>query len=144
MKFNFTLLSFNVLSETYLVRHQQELYSSYPPRVLQWQHRRDLIIKEILSTNPDIVCLQEVDNSYFYEFYSPALSGFGFAGHFLPRTKYRIADGVAIFYRKVLFKLLDCRSVDMDKGAGVLKSSNVALIALLEPIIPKHPWEKTG
>lgn len=136
MQRNFTVLSFNTLSQSYLVRHQRELYSQNSTRALQWEWRRDLIIEEILSKTPDIVCLQEVDDVHYHDFYSPVLGRFGFSGRFNPRRlDGSKPDGVAIFYRSSQFNLLECHPVDLNKRAGILTRDNVALIAVLEPIV---------
>lgn len=82
-----TVLSFNVLAQTYLLRHQHQLYSLHSPAALKWERRREIIIDEILSKNPDVVCLQEVEGRHFHDFFSPVLAKYGFVGRFNPRCR---------------------------------------------------------
>lgn len=145
MQRNFIVLSFNTLSQCYLMRHQRELYSRHSPEALQWERRRDLIIGEILEKTPDIVCLQEVDDVHFQDFYSPVLEKFGFSGRFNPRRlDGSKPDGVAIFYRTSTFNLLECHPVDLNKRTGILTRDNVALILVFEPICVVDQVEKKG
>ena len=131
-----TVLSFNVLSQSYLVRHQSELYSGHSPSALRWENRRHLIIEEILDQAPDVVCLQEVETPHYHDFFEPVLTQSGFVGVFHPRCLDRSKpDGVAIFYRGDKFHLLERHPVNMNKGAGILTRDNVALVLVLEPIV---------
>ena len=142
-----TVLSFNVLSQTYLVRHQSELYLHHSPSALEWIRRRELIIEEILVKRPDVVCLQEVESRHFHDFFSPVLAKYGFVGVFQPRCRPENdmkPDGVAIFYRDAKFHLLESHPVDMNKGVGVLTRDNVALIAVLEPVADVEAVDAKG
>lgn len=52
---NFTLMSYNILSEDNMLRHP-DLYSFCPPDALKWPNRGGRILKEIELNNPDILC----------------------------------------------------------------------------------------
>ena len=46
-------------------------------RVLDWSSRRWRVVEEILSHQPDLVCLQEVDH---YHYISASLASTGYSG----------------------------------------------------------------
>lgn len=80
-----------------------------PPAALDWHTRRWRLIQEILTTDPDIVCLQEVDH---FNLLQRALGSVGYAGHFTPKPDSPCLylpdnngpDGCAIFYRTDRFR----------------------------------------
>ena len=53
------------------------------PITINWSHRRDLILHEILQYNPDIITLQECD--HFYDWFLPLLQAEGYDGVFAPK-----------------------------------------------------------
>ncbi|KAJ1951685.1 Glucose-repressible alcohol dehydrogenase transcriptional effector, partial [Dispira parvispora] len=59
-----TVMSYNILSSRYATPQQ---YGYVPSWALDWDHRRDIILKEILERDADIVCLQELETSEFYD-----------------------------------------------------------------------------
>jgi len=101
---------YNVLAEKYAT---QERHSYTPCWALEWQYRKERIINEILSNNPDIVCLQEVEAKHFRDFFQVELTRAGYAGVFRPKSRARTmedwdqVDGCAIFYKTSQFELLE-------------------------------------
>ena len=55
----FTIMTYNVLAENYATRSQ---YGYCPSWALGWSYRKNLILKEILTNQADIVCLQVTIN----------------------------------------------------------------------------------
>ena len=51
--FNFTVLSYNVLSDILLWQHKQ-LYNNCPEWTLQWEYRKNNLLKEIINYNADV------------------------------------------------------------------------------------------
>ena len=51
-------------------------------------YRSKLIIQKIIKNNPDILCLQEVQNDLFNDFLLPKLMKLGYTGEFTPKNKY--------------------------------------------------------
>lgn len=82
-----------------------------PDEALVWEHRKYLIIEEIVQTNPDIVCLQEVDH---FKFIQTVLATQHYAGVFFPKpdspclyiSENNGPDGCAIFYKKDKLELV--------------------------------------
>ena len=54
----FKILSYNILAQDLLDIHRY-LYDNHDPTGLNWVHRYELIVHEILDIKPDILCLQE-------------------------------------------------------------------------------------
>lgn len=54
---NFTVLSYNILSDTYAT---SDLYGYCPSWALSWPYRRQNLLREIVGYRADIICLQEV------------------------------------------------------------------------------------
>ncbi|KAK9172929.1 Endonuclease/exonuclease/phosphatase [Cryptosporidium meleagridis] len=105
----FKVFSWNVLAEIYA---SQEAFPHCDAYMLSWSYRKTRIIVEILSHQPDIVCLQEVQTEHFDDFFKPVLQQYGYEGVYKQKTteiftsgsgrrkdgKYTM-DGCATFYK---------------------------------------------
>ena len=175
----FTVLTYNVLADLYAsvrppgacpcLPHsssdpclacapQQELYGGYcPPWALSWSYRRQNLLREVLSYNADILCLQEIQSDAFEDFFAPELARAGYLAVYKRKTEqvytgssYAI-DGCATFYRQDAFTLIKKYEVEFNKAAASVAESvgppgarekamsrlmknNVALILVLEAI----------
>jgi len=58
----FSILSWNVLADCYLKQGKGDYshMSISSPDLWNWSQRCELIVKELMSSNADIICLQEV------------------------------------------------------------------------------------
>ena len=100
----FSVLCYNILCERCAT---ERLYGYTPSWALQWDYRKELILKEIVNHNSDFVCLQEVDNAQYEEYFQKALAGHGYEGVYWPKSRFkmmseserRLVDGCAIFYK---------------------------------------------
>ncbi|CAE7633604.1 CCR4-1, partial [Symbiodinium sp. CCMP2456] len=91
--FGVTVCTFNVLAE------------ALEPTgcAVSFDARKDGLLQEILRSQAEIVCLQEVD--HFQDFFRPVLEGHGYEGYFVPKTKKpkgsaNVTEGQAIFVRR--------------------------------------------
>ena len=50
---------------------------------LDWEHRKRLLVREIQAIDPDVACLQEVEEKQFTTFFSKQLSKLGYKVYFL-------------------------------------------------------------
>ncbi|KAF7459361.1 putative carbon catabolite repressor protein 4 [Cryptosporidium felis] len=105
----FKVFSWNILAEIYA---SQEAFPHCDAYMLSWSYRKTRIIIEILSHQPDIVCLQEVQTEHFDDFFKPVLQQYGYEGVYKQKTteiftsgsgrrkdgKYTM-DGCATFYK---------------------------------------------
>lgn len=105
------VLQWNLLSQA--LAEQADGFACCPDAALDWSKRRWRILEEILSYQPDVVCLQEVDH---YKFLSASLGSVGFDGTFYPKPDSPCCyvrgnngpDGCAIFYDRTKFELVRC------------------------------------
>ncbi|KJP87545.1 hypothetical protein AK88_02849 [Plasmodium fragile] len=121
----FTIMTWNVLAEIY---GTVEAFPHCDPYMLAWSYRKTKIIQEILNNSPDIVCLQEIQNEHFLDFFKPSLGEFGYEGVYKQKTKeiftspsgkrrggkYTI-DGCAIFYNKKKLKFVETYALEFSK-----------------------------
>lgn len=105
------VLQWNLLSQA--LAEQADGFACCPDAALDWSKRRWRILEEILSYQPDLICLQEVDH---YKFLRASLGSVGFGGTFYPKPDSPCCyvrgnngpDGCAIFYDKAKFELVRC------------------------------------
>ncbi|XP_015022800.2 nocturnin isoform X2 [Drosophila mojavensis] len=127
------LLQWNILSQT-LGQHNDG-FVRCPDEALTWQHRRYLIVQEILQNQPDVVCLQEVDH---FKFLQTVLGSQNYDGIFFPKPdspclyieENNGPDGCAIFYKRDKLQLLgyDTRILEVWR----VQSNQVAIAARLQ------------
>lgn len=105
---HFRLLQWNILSQT--LGQNNDGFVRCPEEALTWEHRKFLIVQEILQNNPDIVCLQEVDH---FKFLQNILGSQNYEGIFFPKPdspclyieENNGPDGCAIFFKRDKFEL---------------------------------------
>lgn len=147
-------MSYNVLCKNYASKSH---YGYAPTWVLNWDYRKDLIIREILSCAPDIICLQEVEFDKYESFFHAQLSSLGsYKGFFWPKTRARTmneyersqVDGCAIFWKTSVFRSLVTHCIELqqvslqdsslrkvkDMLSRLTNRDNVAVLTLLEHI----------
>ena len=156
-KGRFTVLTYNLLADLYATPEQ---HGQCPQWALSWPYRRVNLLKELISYNADIMCLQEVQSNHFSEYLMPELAKVGYTAIYKKKTaemytrnSYAI-DGCATFFRKDKFTLVKKYEVEFNKAAlslaealsadqkkaalNRLLKDNVALIAVLEAL--DHPY----
>lgn len=105
----FTLLSYNLLAQSLLEAHRY-LYQNHDKRALSWKHRYNRLVQEILSINPQILCLQEVQESHLESLHH-GLSTLDLKVLYKKRTGYK-DDGCAIFYNHKQFNLIEYHTIE--------------------------------
>jgi len=99
-----TALSYNILCDKYCTQSQ---YGYTPSQALDWLRRREVILGELEARNADILCLQEIDQDSFNDFFRAKLAHHDYKGVFWPKSRARtmaereakLVDGCAIFYK---------------------------------------------
>ncbi|KAH8292558.1 hypothetical protein KR054_012598 [Drosophila jambulina] len=129
---NIRLLQWNILSQT-LGQHNDG-FVRCPEEALTWEHRKYLIVQEILQNQPDVICLQEVDH---FKFLQTVLGTQNYAGIFFPKPdspclyieQNNGPDGCAIFYKRDKLQLqgYDTRILEVWR----VQSNQVAIAARL-------------
>ncbi|KAJ8290447.1 hypothetical protein GJAV_G00013000 [Gymnothorax javanicus] len=131
--FKFTVMSYNILAQDLLEAHL-DLYQHCAPEVLAWEFRFPNILREFVKWDPDILCLQEVQENHYLEQLYPALSNMGYDCVYKKRTGTK-TDGCAICFRRTRFSQLSLRVVEFHRPlTEVLDRDNVGLVLLLQPI----------
>ncbi|SPP83472.1 nocturnin isoform X2 [Drosophila guanche] len=130
---NIRLLQWNILSQT-LGQHNDG-FVRCPEEALDWQHRKYLIVQEILQNQPDVICLQEVDH---FKFLQTVLGSQNYAGIFFPKPdspclyieQNNGPDGCAVFYKRDKLQLMgyDTRVLEVWR----VQSNQVAIAARLQ------------
>lgn len=106
-----------------------------PLDALNWQERKYLILEEILTYRPDILCLQEVD--HYYDTFQPIMASLGYHGSFLAKPwspcldveQNNGPDGCALFYRRSRFSLQ--ATAHLRLSAMMLPTNQVAIVQTL-------------
>ncbi|XP_005090525.1 2',5'-phosphodiesterase 12 [Aplysia californica] len=103
----FRVLSYNILAEMYADTDvaRTQLFAHCPQQALDMSYRKQLILKEILGYQADLLCLQEVDRSIFRSHLNPALSSNGYTGLFRSKAG-QLGEGCATFMRDSKFRLV--------------------------------------
>ena len=91
-------------------------FDKVPEGCLKWTFRSHRILEQILYVNADVICLEEVD--HFNDFFKPIFDNLGYDGFFFPKKDSPCLrcdgnngpDGVAIFYRRSKFSLLEVQN----------------------------------
>ncbi|KAG4071499.1 hypothetical protein HA402_011653 [Bradysia odoriphaga] len=104
------VLQWNVLSQS--LGQSNDGFVRCPEEALTWECRKYLIIQEIVQTDPDVVCLQEVDH---FKFLQSVLATQQYEGIFYPKpdspclyiSENNGPDGCAIFFKKNKFELVN-------------------------------------
>ncbi|KAF4326559.1 DNase I-like protein [Plasmodium falciparum NF54] len=128
----FSVFSFNILANS-LVDYK---YDNNGYNIMQWMNRKKWIHQNIMNKLSDIICLQEIEESYFIELKNE-LEKLHFKGLFLKKKKDTCKDGICIFYNTKVFELLFFDEVIYDKSC-LLKKWHVGLIIALRNIISKR------
>ncbi|KAK9511737.1 hypothetical protein O3M35_000342 [Rhynocoris fuscipes] len=127
------VMNYNVLAQD-LVELHGHLYKEHSSDCLTWEYRSRLLMEQITTFLPDILTLQEVQESHIPPFYSQ-LEKFGYKGIFKRRTGDK-TDGCAIYYMSSLLELVEYRTVEYFRphiSPTLLNRPNVAIVARLRP-----------
>lgn len=105
----FRVVTYNLLADYYADSDysRKTLFPYCPPKYLEIDYRKQLFIKEIIGYKADLICLQEVDQKIFDIDFKEVLGGPPLNYHGIMAPKGTCAEGVAIFFRKSRFELVE-------------------------------------
>lgn len=103
--FKFRVVSYNVLADN-CIRDGQYLYCPAEIRCMDTRH--GTIINEIRTIDPDVICLQEVDEDHFRKRLKPEMEELGYAGVNQATSD---GQGLATFWRSSVFDMVKHRSI---------------------------------
>ncbi|XP_077301863.1 NADP/NADPH phosphatase nocturnin isoform X2 [Arctopsyche grandis] len=124
------ILQWNLLSQSLAIHCDK--FIQCPPRALEWNVRKYLIVQELLRFHAEIMCLQEVDH---FNMLNKVLKTQGYEGFFLPKPDSPCEylddnngpDGCAIFFNT---KLFECTEMQTSKLKVWTVTSNQVAMAL--------------
>ncbi|XP_073342744.1 nocturnin isoform X2 [Pagrus major] len=127
------IMQWNILAQA--LGEGKDGFIRCPLDALKWQERKYLILEEILTYRPDIVCLQEVD--HYYDTFQPIMASLGYQGSFLAKPwspcldveQNNGPDGCALFYRRSRFSLE--ATAHLRLSAMMLPTNQVAIVQTL-------------
>ncbi|KAI0319169.1 Endonuclease/exonuclease/phosphatase [Amylostereum chailletii] len=147
----FSVLCYNVLCEKAAT---ERLYGYTPSWALAWDYRKGLIARDITRHDADFLCLQEVDQGQYKEYFVGLLEEKGYEGVYWPKSRYktmnesdsRMVDGCATFFKKSKYQLVEKHLVDFSAVAmqrsdmrktddlfnRVLVKDHIAVVCLFE------------
>ncbi|GMR48413.1 hypothetical protein PMAYCL1PPCAC_18608 [Pristionchus mayeri] len=145
----FTVLCYNVLCDKYAT---QSLYSYCPSWALNWEYRKQSIIKEIRNYEADIITLQEVETEQYKMLFKPEMAALGYSSIFQAKSRAKTmneedrkyVDGCAIFWKNDKFELSKEQLIEFTRVAiskcnanenmlnRVMPRDNIALCAVLK------------
>ncbi|KAI1887682.1 hypothetical protein AGOR_G00192830 [Albula goreensis] len=127
------VMQWNILAQA--LGEGKDSFVQCPLDALNWAERKYLILEEILTYRPDILCLQEVD--HYFDTFQPILNSLGYHGTFCPKPwspcldveHNNGPDGCALFFSRDRFELVDSASIRL--VAAMLKTNQVAIVQTL-------------
>lgn len=101
------VISYNILADLYADSDfaRSHLFSTCPSYAIEMDYRKQLLVKEIIGYNGDIICLQEVDEKVFHRDLLPALNDEGLDG-FYDAKGGQVTEGLAVFFRESKLRVL--------------------------------------
>jgi CCR4-NOT transcription complex subunit 6 len=99
------VVCYNILCDRHV---RPQWFSHTSPSALSWDYRRKHILKELIDSNADVLCLQEVGAGQYHDYFVPHLAEEGYEGVYWPLSRYKRLeakdrmgiDGCATFYKK--------------------------------------------
>ncbi|XP_051505202.1 nocturnin isoform X1 [Myxocyprinus asiaticus] len=127
------IMQWNILAQA--LGEGKDGFVRCPMEALNWSERKYLILEEILTYRPDVLCLQEVD--HYFDTFQPVLASMGYQSSFCPKPcspcldvhNNNGPDGCALFFSHRRFQLL--HTTHLRLSAMMLKTNQVAIVATL-------------
>jgi len=109
---SFRVVSYNLLASSYADSPfaREKLFPYVPAAAMDADYRKQLQLLELFGYNADILCLQEVDQSAFQEFFEEQLDNAGYSCHFLNKAG-SVKEGEAVCFRRERFEVLEKKEV---------------------------------
>ncbi|KAG0210923.1 hypothetical protein BGX28_008760 [Mortierella sp. GBA30] len=128
---SFTIVSYNILANS-AVQENTAKYRGFTPDRCNWESRRALLLDEIERMDPDILCMQELDQVDHAGVFGARMTELGFSSVFRKRHN-TMAFGNAVFYRQTKVSLLHDIEVCCEEGEvvrGVERAGIFAIFAI--------------
>ncbi|GFE55864.1 endonuclease exonuclease phosphatase family domain containing protein [Babesia ovis] len=124
------VMSFNCLARS-LVDNK---YVNNDSDVMSWNSRKFAILDVLRNSNADVVCLQEVDEEEYNNFFLQEFEKLGYGSYFKKKKSPKL-DGVCVLYKMDRFELLCNKDVEFSVHDANFDRLQVAVVLAL---IDKH------
>ena len=113
------VVTYNVLAAIYAT---QTMFPYCPMWALSWNFRKDMILRELMGYDADVLCMQEVQADHFENFLYPQLNQLGYEGLYKQKTREAFGpagrvDGCATFYKRNKFTLRVNNVIEFNEAA---------------------------
>lgn len=122
----FSVVTYNVLAQG-LIHKNPELYTQCPGEILDWNYRKHNLLRELVESDAEVICLQEVEEEHYSSWYKPQLAEKGYEGVYQKRTG-KYSDGCAMFYKSGVLEPIGLKAVTFQKYCHPLNRDNVGLV----------------
>mmetsp|Transcript_2444 Transcript_2444/g.3467 ORF Transcript_2444/g.3467 Transcript_2444/m.3467 type:complete len:622 (+) Transcript_2444:235-2100(+) len=115
----FRVVTYNILAEIYAT---QQMYPHIDFWALNWTYRKHNLLRELLESSADILCLQEVQADHYEQFLMRALQEAGYEGLYKAKTRESMGiagkvDGCALLWRRSKFRLAENYAIEFNDCA---------------------------
>jgi CCR4-NOT transcription complex subunit 6 len=115
----FRIISYNILAEIYAT---QQMYPHIDFWALNWTYRKHNLLRELLESSADILCLQEVQADHYEQHLIRPLQEAGYDGLYKPKTRDCMGilgkvDGCALLWRRQKFRLAENYAIEFNECA---------------------------
>ena len=137
---SFRLLSYNLLADSYSRNWDgpHSIHSYCSPTLTKASRRMPKLLHEVLSFRPDVICLQEVDKTWYQQLWLPMLSARGYTGRLTLKRGQGSSEGVATFVRDGAFEVVDVREIDSTRPLPLLCHCSLCKRARVTASIPAN------
>ncbi|UKJ87929.2 hypothetical protein MACJ_000371 [Theileria orientalis] len=126
---SFQVMTFNTLAQS-LVDHK---YVENDQTTMSWTKRRHEIYKVIQESGCDIVCLQEIDELDYTNFFKEKVEDLGYESVYKRKLQNRL-DGVLTLYKRDRYELVMKRELNFSSEQEEYDKPQVALIVVLRDL----------
>ncbi|EAN33735.1 Endonuclease/Exonuclease/phosphatase family protein [Theileria parva strain Muguga] len=123
---SFRVMSFNALAQSLV----DDKYVQNDKRTMSWDHRREEILREISQSNSDILCLQEIDERDYLEFFKPKTEALGYNSVYKRKLQNKL-DGILTLFRSQRYKLLLKNELEFSSQRPDFNKPQVAIVLAL-------------
>ena len=102
------VMTYNLLADLYVSREEEHqiMYGHCPISFLDRKRRMPMILAELLAYRPDVITLQECDQTIFEELFQPCMAAYGYQGFYSNKASAQL-EGCAAFWSLDRFEEAD-------------------------------------
>jgi len=95
-------ITYNILAQRYLKKDEYDRDDCHlDENILTWDYRLGLIIKKLMNTDADIICLQEVELNDIEKDFSPLFLEYNYASHVISKKRSSPIGNMILWKKKL-------------------------------------------